>query len=144
MVKMKWHQSRIFAKNLLKLQSIYKLLLDYLDLLLTVPSLENSLLPTKQVRIELFERKSKSSYDLCFSGQQSCRNPISHVDRCMDATQIAFKFAKCPTEQTDSRGMPTIICIAWTSFLQYNFCSLWLFLRYNFVSNYHGVTRKWR
>jgi len=37
------------------------------------------------------------------TGQQSCRNPVSHVDRCMDSTQIAFNFAKCPTEQTDSR-----------------------------------------
>ena len=37
-------------------------------------------------------------------GQQACRNPVSRVDRCMDSTQIAFKFEKCPTEQTDSRG----------------------------------------
>ena len=101
---MKWRQSRIFAKNLSKLLSIYKLLLDYLDLLLTVPLLENSLLPTKQVNMENCTKTPYIFQYISFIGQQSCRNPISQVDRCMDSTQIAFNFAKCPTEQTDSRG----------------------------------------
>ena len=39
------------------------------------------------------------------SGQQSCRHPVSKVDRCMDSTQIAFRFANCPAEQLDDRGI---------------------------------------
>ena len=39
-----------------------------------------------------------------FLGQQACKNPVSKVDRCMDSTQIAFKFERCPNQPTDSRG----------------------------------------
>ena len=39
------------------------------------------------------------------SGQQTCKHPVSKVDRCMDSTQIAFRFAHCPAEQLDDRGI---------------------------------------
>ena len=38
-------------------------------------------------------------------GDQECKHPTSLVDRCMDDTQIGFKFAQCrPSEPVDSRG----------------------------------------
>ena len=44
-------------------------------------------------------------YFLIILGQQPCRHPVSKVDRCMDSTQIAFRFASCPAEQSDNRGI---------------------------------------
>ena len=82
----------IFLSNRHKIQSRLQRALHGLNLVIQCPY--------------FFVHKSSPNcqFSLFFLGQTACRNPVSKVDRCMDSTQIAFNFERCPSQQTDSRG----------------------------------------